>query len=167
MTVDDHVVSINGIPCDEVDETTAVTMVANSSEKVTMVTRHAHTLDVSDRNIVIGPSSQRELDAPNASSVLQVNDVEHASIGSHVDPRFISVSVFKFSSEASLGIQLSSQEGILQVSQVYTAGMLASSPLRAGLNLMAINNKQCKNWDTTYAAERLREAEGEVLPVRR
>jgi C-terminal processing protease CtpA/Prc len=165
LRTDDHVISINAIPCCEINSDLARSMVIESPGKVTIVasTMH-HETAISNGSVIEGVSSGQEANAPHATMAEVITDEEWgtATDETNANPAFISVMLFKSSRQTRLGIRLINTDGILQVSSILSDGILASSPLKEGFIILSINSRQCKGWEVSRALNVLKEAQGKL-----
>jgi hypothetical protein len=70
-------------------------------------------------------------------------------------PRFVYVCCDKPSLDTSLGLTFNTLNGKLQISNITSYGLLWSSPLRGGYEVLAIDGKLCNTWSSIEIMEHL------------
>jgi C-terminal processing protease CtpA/Prc len=185
VKVGDVVESINGIPCSEVANGTAVSIIRGAPEWVTVLVNktdsvhHKPSTDVVRDITVLTSDSEDELErfhhpphypphphddlpvataAENSQSLPLSEDPDE-----HIEPTFISVMAHKATPETKLGISLVKFDGVVYIARLTEGGLLAtSSPLKEGMQLMSVDSHRAQGWTVNEALTYLRHAVGSI-----
>jgi len=79
-------------------------------------------------------------------------------------PKLITATVFK-EKDAKAGLSLSQKKDVLFISQISPDSLFAGTGLKVGVEILAINNIQCKGLPVMDAAELLKETEGDLTVI--
>jgi hypothetical protein len=174
LNTDDYVISINSIPCSEMNSNLARSMVVESPGKVTIVTttvNHETETAISNGSFMMAVSPGQVANVPHATATATatevITDEEWGTVAdeTNANPAFVSVMLFKPSRQTRLGIRLINIDGILQVWRILSDGILSSSPLKEGFIILSINSRRCKEWEASRALSVLKESQGELTIV--
>jgi hypothetical protein len=172
LNTDDFVESINSLPCGEIGQSLATTIIREAPDCVSIIVNRTDTTEVSIRETMTRLSSRRlsaeTSDVPyaTASEIGTIDLGATISIEEQAKPHFISVKVSKPTIESKLGLSLRrSEEGNLEISHVRNGGILASSPLASGFKVLSIDSQRCHDWSSQRALEYLKNIAGEVIIV--
>lgn len=185
VKVGDVVESINGIPCSEVANATALSIIRGAPEWVTVlvnktgIVHHKTPTDVVRDITVLTSDSEDELELfhhpphypPHPHDDLPVAtaaDISQALLSAedpdeHIEPAFISVMAHKATRETKLGISLVKLDEVLYIARLTEGGLLAtSSPLKEGMQLMSVDSHRAQGWTVSEALTYLRHAVGSI-----
>jgi hypothetical protein len=187
----DYVETINDTPAQNiVDVDTAITLVRSATSMVSIVGKQVDSTEISIRHI--GQVSQRggsaffyssdvvdatanELSIPaNTSSMLrysvmtssnQHQDVINFMQQEGIIPQFVYVKCDKPSMYAKLGISFSDSRGRLEIQNINSTGVLGSSPLKRGFDVLSIDGKVCTGWNRDEALDYLQDRQNGIAIV--
>ena len=170
IDVDDTLVAIDDVPCEQINEPSiAVEILRSTQGWVTIVTKRArenqmlHTNMLSERHIIAtGFSTGRFDDAAGVvatgveASLVQSSNGEGGSRGqAQTSPAYISALFFKANEQSAIDIkEVHISDEKLKVSSLDPIGE-ASSPIKPGHELIALNGKPCASWSPDFFYETL------------
>mmetsp|Transcript_28074 Transcript_28074/g.52686 ORF Transcript_28074/g.52686 Transcript_28074/m.52686 type:complete len:533 (+) Transcript_28074:150-1748(+) len=181
----DFVISINNSPAHFMDSHVATTVVRTTPSLTSIVVKQTDSSDLLLRHMDSIPGSgstsfaaSTAVDAANGLPTVmdEVNTNNyHLSTSEYnyymeqqdIKPRFVYVKCEKPTADSKLGIAFDDDTNQLTIRSINSSGVLWSSPLQEGFDVLAIDGKGCTHWSKREALDYLKTRVSDISIVAR
>lgn len=194
LNVGDFVETINGTACTHLNADVAKQVMMDSAGIISIIAKHTDSTEISLKDL--GHHQSMASEAPSvtlADGVVACESLAPADFGvpmiasvsaafgarmdlgtmeyleeEGIQPRFIYVKCHKPTVDALLGIEFSENSGsALKIDKINRSGILGSSPLKEGYDVLAIDGKVCTTWTKSEATDYLMRRHSDIVIVAR
>lgn len=165
----DFVESINSVPVGEVDASVAIDIVRNACGLVILRVKKKESTEMTMKDVMLDyrlssrRHSEPDMVAADELDILESGHLIREDTDALPRPGFISVTVYKPTIDASIGISFANPTGDeLTIWNIKGGSILSKTPLAPGFLLHSINNIRCRQYSKNQAIHLVKSQHGKI-----